>query len=89
VLFLNVNALMYARTVTGFTVALPSATGEEQQSLRQLLVVIEEVRFAVYRTRGGIQLELLENPSNALSLFVPEPSVAPNGFVRKIKGGKP
>ncbi len=52
------------------------------------LVIIEGDRFAAYRIRNGVQLEPLKNPSDAPLLFVPEPGVTPNGFIREIKDGK-
>jgi hypothetical protein len=52
------------------------------------LVIIEKNKFAAYRIRNGVQLELLKNPSDAPLLFVPEPGTAPNGFMREVKDGK-
>ena len=52
------------------------------------LIIIEGSNFAAYRIRNGVQLEPLKNPSDAPLLFVPEPGIAPNGFVRKIENGK-
>jgi hypothetical protein len=52
------------------------------------IAVIENGRFAVYCIRDGIRLEPLGDPSDALLLFVPEPGVTPNGFIREIKDGK-
>jgi hypothetical protein len=52
------------------------------------LVIIEGGKFAAYRIRNGVQLELLKNPSDAPLLFVPEPGVTPDGFTREVKDGK-
>ncbi len=52
------------------------------------LVIIEGSKFAAYRIRNDVQLEPLKNPSDAPLLFVPEPGVTPDGFVREIKDGK-
>jgi len=51
------------------------------------LVIIEGNKFAAYCIRSDVQLELLNNPSDTPLLFVPEPGVAPNGFMRKMEDG--
>ena len=51
------------------------------------LVVIEGDKFAAYRIRDA-QLEPLKDSSDVPLLLVPEPGIAPNGFIREVKNGK-
>lgn len=51
------------------------------------ITIFENGKFATYRIRNG-QLESLKNPSDTPLLFVPEPGVTPDGFIREIKDGK-
>jgi hypothetical protein len=51
------------------------------------IAIIENDKFMAYRIGDG-QLEPLKNPPNTPLLFIPEPGVTPDGFIREIKDGK-